>query len=217
MSREQLDALTWEDFKEQLYDKYILRSYRKAKEAEFYNLKQGRMTVTEYDRALCDVSRYAPEQVNTDEKMAEKFCAGLRHEKRIALACRGRLSYAESLSRALDVEEAMPRERTTTPTTPTPPTPQQNFREKRKWDGNRESLDNKRFQGTPNSARGKGKQATPYQGGEYRQRTPPCAKCQKNHWGECRIETNVCYKCGGDGHFAKECPSNNHAGYEEAT
>ncbi|XP_042027265.1 uncharacterized protein LOC121774459 [Salvia splendens] len=103
MSQEQLDALTWEDFKEELYDKYIPRSYRKAKEAEFYNLKLGRMTVTEYDRALCDMSRYAPEQVNTDEKMSEKFCAGLRHEIRMALACRGRLSYAESLSRALDV------------------------------------------------------------------------------------------------------------------
>ncbi|XP_042012067.1 uncharacterized protein LOC121760474 [Salvia splendens] len=95
MSREQLDALTWENFKEELYDMYIPRSYRKAKEAEFYNLKQGRMTVTEYDRALCDMSRYAPEQVNTDEKMAEKFCDGLRHEIRMALACRGRLSYAE--------------------------------------------------------------------------------------------------------------------------
>ncbi|XP_042031162.1 wall-associated receptor kinase-like 20 [Salvia splendens] len=92
MSQEQLESLTWEDFKEELYDKYIPRSYRKAKEAEFYNLKQGRMTVTEYDRALCDMSRYAPEQVNTDEKMSEKFCASLRHEIRMALACRGRLS-----------------------------------------------------------------------------------------------------------------------------
>ncbi|KAL1531254.1 hypothetical protein AAHA92_33952 [Salvia divinorum] len=109
---------------EEVYDKYILRSYRKAKEVEFYNLKQGRMTVTEYDHALCDTSRYAPEQVNTDEKMAEKFCVGLRHEIRMALASRGRLSYAESLSRALDVEEAMPREKTATPTTPTSPTSQ---------------------------------------------------------------------------------------------
>ncbi|KAL1549165.1 hypothetical protein AAHA92_17299 [Salvia divinorum] len=145
MTREQLDAMTWENFKEEVYDKYILRSYRKAKEVEFYNLKQGRMTVTEYDRALCDTSRYASEQVNTDEKMAEKFCAGLRHEIRMALASLGRLSYAESLSRALDVEEAMPRERTATPTTPTPPTSQQNFPEKRKWNGNREVYDNKRF------------------------------------------------------------------------
>ncbi|XP_042051465.1 uncharacterized protein LOC121796743, partial [Salvia splendens] len=154
MTQEQLDALAWEDFKEELYDKYIPKSYRKAKEAE-----------------------YAPEQVNTDEKMVEKFCAGLRHEIRKAFACHGRLSYAESLSRALDVEEAMPREKTATPTTPTPPTLQQNFRDKRKWDGN------KRFQGTPNSARGKGKQTTSYQGGEYCQIAPPYAKPSVLPWG----------------------------------
>ena len=71
------------------------------------------MLVIEYDRVFCEISRYAPEQVDTDERMAEKFYAGLRHEIRMALASHVGLTYLESLSRALNIEAAMPNERNT--------------------------------------------------------------------------------------------------------
>ncbi|XP_057809047.1 uncharacterized protein LOC131023519 [Salvia miltiorrhiza] len=62
LTPEQWAAYTWESFKTGLYDKYIPKSYRKKKETEFYNLRQGKRTVTEYDREFCDLSRYAPQQ-----------------------------------------------------------------------------------------------------------------------------------------------------------
>ena len=99
-----------------MYEKYIPKSYRKKKETEFYHLKQGRMSVVDYDCTFCDMARYAPGQVDTEEKMAEKFCAGLRYEIRMALASHGGLSYLEALNRALDIEVAMPNEKhVTTP------------------------------------------------------------------------------------------------------
>ena len=33
-----------------------------------------------------------------------------------------------------------------------------------------------------------------------------CAQCGKNHYGECRLDTNNCFKCEQPGHFTKECP-----------
>ncbi|XP_042059597.1 uncharacterized protein LOC121804122 [Salvia splendens] len=109
--RDQVGRMTWENFKEEIYIKYVSTSYRKAKAAEFYNLTQGRMSVTEYDRTLCDITQYAPEQVDTEYKLAERFRESLRHEIKMALASRGILTCAGSLTRVLDVEEAMPKER----------------------------------------------------------------------------------------------------------
>ncbi|XP_042056329.1 uncharacterized protein LOC121800906 [Salvia splendens] len=145
MTPQQLANMTWEQFKEGIYEKYIPKSYRKKKEIEFYNLKQGRMSVTDYDRAFCDMSRYGPDQVDTEVKMAEKFCAGLRHEIRMALASHGGLSYPEALSRALDIEAAMPGEKPTpTAASSQSQTPSQAPRDKRKWEGNRNQSEQKK-------------------------------------------------------------------------
>ncbi|XP_042009132.1 uncharacterized protein LOC121757693 [Salvia splendens] len=128
------EALTWEEFKEEVYNKYVPESYRRAKVVEFHTLKQGSMTVTEYDRALCEITRYAPELVDTNEKMAAKFRSGLRTEIRVAVASRRGIPYSEVLGCALDVEEALPKNGRTT--NPTPSAPPANFRDKRKWEGN---------------------------------------------------------------------------------
>ncbi|XP_047949672.1 uncharacterized protein LOC125195576 [Salvia hispanica] len=77
MTRDQVEAMTWEGFKTEIYNKYVPKSYRKAKASEFHNLTQGRMTVTDYDRALNSMTRYAPDQVDTDEKLSDMFREGL--------------------------------------------------------------------------------------------------------------------------------------------
>ncbi|XP_042015919.1 uncharacterized protein LOC121763888 [Salvia splendens] len=203
------EALTWEDFKEEVYNKYVPESYRRAKVVEFHTLKQGSMTVTEYDRALCEMTRYAPELVDTDEKMAAKFRSGLRTEIRVAVASRRGIPYSEVLGCALDVEEALPKNERTT--NPTPSAPQANFREKRKWEGNRVSFDNKRRFSTFRQPQNHGRQIVPQQRGNP-QRTPYCNRCSKHHVGECRVGGIRCYACGGNGHMSRECPNNNKSG-----
>ncbi|XP_042051407.1 uncharacterized protein LOC121796671 [Salvia splendens] len=199
------EALTWNDFKEEVYDKYIPMSYRRAKIVDFHTLKQGNITVTEYDRALCEMTRYAPELVDTDEKMAVKFRSGLRHEIRVAVANRRGISYSEILSCTLDVEEALPKDERVA--NPTPPTHQPNYRDKGKWEGNRAPYDNKRHHTTFCQPQNYGRQIVLQQRGNQ-QRAPHCNRCSKYHFGECRAGGVRCFTCGGNGHMSRECPNN---------
>jgi hypothetical protein len=49
----------------------------KLKKKEFQDLKQGSVTVSEYITRFTQLSRYAPNNVDTDEKKQECFLNGL--------------------------------------------------------------------------------------------------------------------------------------------
>jgi hypothetical protein len=49
----------------------------KLKKKEFQDLKQGSITVSEYVTFFMQLSRYAPNDVDTDEKKKECFLNGL--------------------------------------------------------------------------------------------------------------------------------------------
>jgi hypothetical protein len=50
---------------------------KKLKKKEFLALKQGNMIVSEYLDEFTHLSRYAPDEVNTDTKREERFLDGL--------------------------------------------------------------------------------------------------------------------------------------------
>jgi hypothetical protein len=47
------------------------------KKKEFLSLTQGNMTISEYRDHFTQLCRYAPEEVDTDEKRQERFLEGL--------------------------------------------------------------------------------------------------------------------------------------------
>jgi hypothetical protein len=63
-----VDAITWNEFKARFHTHYVPRGTMKLKKKEFTDLKQGGMTVNEYLNSFIQLLRYAPDNINTDEK-----------------------------------------------------------------------------------------------------------------------------------------------------
>ncbi|XP_057770781.1 uncharacterized protein LOC130990577 [Salvia miltiorrhiza] len=78
MTEQARQGLTWNRFKEIVTNQYFPRPYRNQKEAEFLDLKQGGLSITDYERKFNQLSRYATRLVNTNDQKADRFLRGLR-------------------------------------------------------------------------------------------------------------------------------------------
>jgi hypothetical protein len=71
------DTITWQEFQANFRAHHIPSGIMKLKKKEFLSLTQGNMSVSEYRDRFTQLSRYAPEEVDTDEKRQERFLEGL--------------------------------------------------------------------------------------------------------------------------------------------
>ncbi|KAK1556100.1 hypothetical protein QYE76_017233 [Lolium multiflorum] len=72
--------MTWEDFKLKFNKYHVPPGLIKKMRDEFRELKQGRMSVVEYRDRFLTLSRYAPDETDTNEKRKERFLNGLHDE-----------------------------------------------------------------------------------------------------------------------------------------
>jgi hypothetical protein len=77
--------MTWEDFKLKFSRYHVPPGLIKKMRDEFCELKQGRMSVVEYRDRFLTLSRYAPDETNTNEKKKERFLNGLHDEMQTVL------------------------------------------------------------------------------------------------------------------------------------
>jgi hypothetical protein len=70
------DSITWNDFKAHFHNHYVPCGTMKLRKKEFTDLKQSGMTVNEYLNSFIQLSRYAPDDINTDEKKQDMFFNG---------------------------------------------------------------------------------------------------------------------------------------------
>jgi hypothetical protein len=72
-----VDSIMWNEFKARFRNHYLPHGTMKMKKKEFDDQKQGGMTVNEYLNSFIQLSRYAPDDINTDEKKHDMFLNGL--------------------------------------------------------------------------------------------------------------------------------------------
>ncbi|XP_059635395.1 uncharacterized protein LOC132277566 [Cornus florida] len=74
---EERTRLTYAEFQTRFDSKYFPLSVRSTMKTEFLDLQQGDMTVAEYEQRFINLSLFAPEEVDTEEKKRDHFVKGL--------------------------------------------------------------------------------------------------------------------------------------------
>jgi hypothetical protein len=80
--------MIWDDFVKLFTEHHILNSVMKLKRQEFLSLQQRNLSVIEYLHKFTELSRYAPYEVDNDEKKKDDFLRDLDPELRTLIRAR---------------------------------------------------------------------------------------------------------------------------------
>ena len=70
--------ISWDFFVQDFRTKYVTDDYKETKWKQFLNLKQGKLTVAEYEKEFSRLSKYAPELVLIETFRCRQFENGLK-------------------------------------------------------------------------------------------------------------------------------------------
>jgi hypothetical protein len=99
-----IDTITWNEFKARFRTHYVRRGTMKLKRKEFTDLKQGGMTVNEYLNSFIQLSRYAPDDVSTNEKKQDMFLNGLNDDIQFQLLNTDYVDFQHMVDKAIVIE-----------------------------------------------------------------------------------------------------------------
>ncbi|EOY31685.1 Uncharacterized protein TCM_038736 [Theobroma cacao] len=96
---------TWSDFLREFDGQYFTYFHQKEKKREFLSLKQGNLTVEEYETRFNELMLYVPDLVKSEQDQASYFEEGLRNEIRERMTVIGREPHKEVVQMALWAEK----------------------------------------------------------------------------------------------------------------
>jgi hypothetical protein len=103
-AHEEPESINWPEFRAAFCAHHVPQGVIKVKKKEFQDLKEGSMSVNEYVTKFTQLSRYAPHEVDIDEKKQECFLNGLNDGLAYALEARDFENLKGMVNKALVLE-----------------------------------------------------------------------------------------------------------------
>jgi hypothetical protein len=100
-AHEEPESINWQEFKNSFRSHHVPLGIMKLKKKEFEELKQCSMSVSEYVTRFTQLSRYAPDNVDTNEKKQDWFLNGLNDGLAYALEARDFISFQDMVDKTL--------------------------------------------------------------------------------------------------------------------
>ncbi|KAK5772190.1 hypothetical protein PVK06_048467 [Gossypium arboreum] len=204
------EQVTWDFFLTEFRKKYISQRFIDQKRKEFLELKQGCMTVSEYEHEFVRLSRYARECVADEVAMCKRFEEGLNEELKLLVGILEIKEFVTLVERACKAEELGKEKKKV----------EFEARDYRKRSTSKAPFSTvKRFREDTSKSRataGISIRARPLTDsratsvasvGNNRQERPECPQCGRRHLGECwgKSVNRACYGCGSKDHFIRDC------------
>jgi hypothetical protein len=103
-AHEEPESINSQEFRNSFRTHHAPFRMMKLEKKEFEDLKQGSMTVSEYVTRFTQLSRYAPDNVDTDEKKQDCFLNGLNDDPAYVLEARDFINFQDMVDKALVLE-----------------------------------------------------------------------------------------------------------------
>ncbi|KAK1694310.1 hypothetical protein QYE76_011007 [Lolium multiflorum] len=193
-------VFTWDEFKRKFRESNVPESIVELKRREFESLEQKDKAILTYVREFSGLSRYAVEEVNTEDKKKKRFMRGLNPQFKVQLRMLRATEFQELVDAAITLEDDFKQL-------------QDEKRKKAKFEPKR-VVSNKpnmglsfkpRFNNNYNSRRNQAFQTA---------NQIVCRSCGgKGHFSkDCKKPRIICFGCREEGHMLRDCPKRKNGG-----
>jgi hypothetical protein len=101
---EEPESINWPEFRAAFRAHHVPQGFIELKKKEFQDLKQGSMSMNEYVTKFTQLSRYAPSEVDTDEKKQDCFLNSMNDGLAYALEAQNFENLQGMVNKALVLE-----------------------------------------------------------------------------------------------------------------